>query len=67
MNPATPIVRFVLKADLDVDLLRDRQSVLDLDAEVPDGAFQLGMPEQELDCTDVARTAVDQRCLGTAQ
>ena len=53
----------VLKADLDVDLLRDRQSVFNLDAKVSHGAFQLGVAEQELNRTDVARAPVDQRRL----
>lgn len=33
----------------DVNLFRYRQSVVDLNAEIPDRAFNLGMTEQELD------------------
>jgi hypothetical protein len=33
----------------DINLFRYCQSVIDLDAEIPDRAFDLGMPEQELD------------------
>ena len=38
----------MLTADLDVDLLRDRQGILDLDAKASDGAFQLGMADRDL-------------------
>ncbi len=34
---------------LNIDLLRDLDRVVDLDADIPDRAFNLGMPEQELD------------------
>ena len=37
--------RFVIKADLDVYLFRDRQGVLTLDAEISDCALQLGVTE----------------------
>ena len=50
----------MLKADLDIDLLRDRQGVLYLNAEVSDGARELGVAEQELDrgyCSFVGRSA----------
>ena len=33
-------------AELDLCLLRDCQSIIDLDAEIPYGAFALGVPEQ---------------------
>lgn len=32
----------------DLDLLGNRQVIIYLDAEIADGAFDLGMPEQEL-------------------
>jgi hypothetical protein len=35
---------FAFKADLDVELFRNRQGVLDLNAEVSDGAFELCVP-----------------------
>jgi hypothetical protein len=41
-------------------LFRYRQGVIDLDAEIPDRAFDLGMPEQELDGPEIARPPVDQ-------
>jgi hypothetical protein len=42
---ATHHVSYVLKADLDIHLLRYGQRVLNLDTEVSDRTFQLGMPE----------------------
>ena len=60
-------MRLVLKADLNVDLLRYHQSIFNLDAKVSHGAFQLGVAEQELDRADVARAPVDQRRLSSAQ
>src|SRR5258707_13029104 len=41
--------------------------VIDLDAEIPDRAFDLGMPEQELDGPQIARAPVDQGGFCTAQ
>jgi len=52
-------VRCVAQADLNVHLSRDRLCVLDLDSRVSDGAFQLGVAEQELDRADVARAPVN--------
>jgi hypothetical protein len=37
-----------------VDLLGDLNSVIDLDAEIPDGAPDLRMPEHELDRSQIA-------------
>ena len=45
----------------DVNLFRYCQGVIDLDAEIPDRAFDLGMPEQELDSPEVACPSIDQR------
>jgi len=39
----------------------------DFDAEIPDGAFDLGMPEQELNGPEIARPSIDQGSLGTPQ
>jgi hypothetical protein len=41
-------------------LFRYRQGVIDLDAEIPHRAFDLGMPEQELDSPQVACPPIDQ-------
>jgi hypothetical protein len=35
----------------DLDLLGDLDRVIDLDAEIPNGAFDLPMPEQKLHST----------------
>lgn len=40
---------------LDLGLLRDLQRVIYLDPKVSNGAFQLGMTEQDLDCPWVLR------------
>ena len=44
----------------DINLFRYRQGVIDLDAEIPDRAFDLGMPEQELDGSEIACAPIDQ-------
>jgi len=51
----------------DVDLIRDCQGVIDLNAEIPDRAFDLGMPEQELDGPEIASAPVDQGCLRASE
>jgi hypothetical protein len=38
----------------DIDSFRYCQSVIDLDAEIPDRTFDLGMTEQELDSPEIA-------------
>jgi hypothetical protein len=40
--------------------------VIDLDADVPRGTFDLGMAEQQLNGTHVAGSAIDQCGLGPA-
>src|ERR1035438_3109592 len=44
----------------DINLFRYCQGVIDLDAEIPDRAFDLGMPEQELDGPEISRPPIDQ-------
>src|SRR5208282_2393442 len=51
----------------ELDLLRERQGIVDFDLEVTDGALNLRMSENELDRSQVAGLAVDLRRLGTAQ
>ena len=41
--------------------------MLHLDAEIPDGALDLGVAEQELDRPQIAGAPVDQRYLGSPQ
>jgi hypothetical protein len=43
----------------DVNLLRYRKGVIDLYPEVSDGAFNLGVAEQELDGSQVACASID--------
>ena len=43
----------------DINLFRYCQGVIDLDAEISDRAFDLGMPEQQLDSPQVARPPID--------
>ena len=52
---------------LDVDLLRDLYGVIDLNTKIPNGAFNLGVSEQELDGTQIASAPVDQYRLGATQ
>ena len=47
-------------------LLREFQSIFDLNAKVPDSAFQLGVSWEQMHSTNVFRTTIDQRCFGAA-
>ena len=49
---------------LDFRLLGYLQRVIDLNAEVSDGAFQLGVPKQKLNGAQILRPLVDQRRFG---
>ena len=51
----------------DVNLFRYCQGVIDLDAEIPDRAFDLGMPKQELDGPEISCPPIDQGSFGAAQ
>ena len=51
----------------DIDLLGNRESVVDLNPEIPDRAFDLGVAKQELNSAQVPRAAVDQRGLGATE
>lgn len=50
---------------LDLRLLRDLQCVIHLNAEVSHSAFKLRVSQQQLDCTQILRALVDQRCFGS--
>ena len=52
---------------LDVDFLGDLDGIVNLDAKVADGAFDLRVAEQQLDGPKVAGTSVDQCRLGSPQ
>jgi hypothetical protein len=41
-------------------LFRYCEGVIDLNAEIPDRAFDLGVPEQKLDSPQVVRPPIDQ-------
>jgi hypothetical protein len=44
----------------DINLFRYCQGVIDLDAEIPDGTFDFGMSEQELDSSEISCPPIDQ-------
>jgi hypothetical protein len=48
----------------DVDLFRYGKGIIDLDSEVPDSTFDLGVTEQELHGPQITSTSVNQGCLG---
>jgi hypothetical protein len=49
-----------------VNLFGHLECVINLDAEVSRGALDLGMAEQQLNCPQVAGSAIDQRGVGSA-
>ena len=51
----------------DVDLLGDRERVVNLDAEVPDRALDLGVAKEQLNRPEVSGSPVDQSRLGSTQ
>lgn len=50
----------------DFRLLGDLKGVIYLDAEIPYGRLQLGVPQEQLHCTQVLGAPIDQRRLGPA-
>src|SRR5690349_5219818 len=54
-------------SDSDINLFGYRERIINLDTEIADRAFDLGVAEQELHGSQIARAAVDQRCLGPAE
>jgi hypothetical protein len=50
-----------------VDLLGYGQGVIDLNSEIADCALNLGVSQQQLNCSKVSRFLVDQGCLGAAE
>ena len=44
---------------LELNLLSHIQGVVHLNPEIPDGAFQVGMTEEKLDCTQVSGLAIN--------
>ena len=51
----------------DINLFRYCQGVIDLDAEIPDRAFDLGMPKQELDGPEISCPSLNQGSFCAAQ
>lgn len=51
----------------DVDLLGNFKGIIDLDAEVPDRALDLGVPKQQLYRSQVASALVNHGGLGSSQ
>ena len=45
----------------DVDLLGDRESVVHLDTEISNGAFDLSVSKKQLHASQIARATIDQR------
>lgn len=51
----------------DVNLFRYREGVIYLDAQISDGAFDLRVPEQQLDGPEISGAPVDESSFGTSQ
>src|ERR1700680_3506903 len=51
----------------DVDLFRDSESVVDLNPEITDSAFDLAVTQEQLHCPQITSAAVDECRLGSAQ
>ena len=49
----------------DVDLLGDRERIVDLDAEVPDRALHLSVAKEKLNRTEVPSPPINQSGLGS--
>ena len=64
---ATRAERIAPPIGSDVNLLGDLNRVVDFDAEISDRAFDLGMAKQELDCTEVAGSPIDQSGLRSSK
>src|SRR4029453_2973616 len=52
---------------LDLGLLGDFQGIVNLNAEIPDGALELRVPEQQLHGSEISGPSVDQRCFRAPQ
>jgi hypothetical protein len=53
--------------DSDINLFGNRERIVDLNTEIADRAFDLGVTEQELHGSQIPRASVDQRCLSPAK
>jgi len=52
---------------LNVDLLRNRQRVVDFDPEISGRALDLAMPQEKLNSTEIAGSPIDQSRFGSAK
>ena len=52
---------------LDVDLLRNRQRVVDFDPEISGRALDLAMPQEKLNRAEIASPPIDQSRFGSAK
>lgn len=52
---------------LDLRAFSNLQRVINLDTQLPDNTVDFGVPEQQLDCPEFLRSAVDQGRLGPTQ
>ena len=51
----------------DINFLGNLNRIVDLDTKVTNGALDLGVAEQKLDCTQISSSAVDQSRFGPPQ
>jgi hypothetical protein len=51
----------------DIDLFRDRQCVVNLNAEISHRALYLDAAQQQLDGTEIARTTINEGSLGSTE
>ncbi len=56
----------ILDMPSEIELFGDGEGVVNLDAEIPDSAFELAMAEQELNRPQIARLPIDLSCFGAA-
>jgi hypothetical protein len=57
----------IRKQPLNLCLLRDFEGVINLDAKIANSALELGVPEEQLDRSDVLGTLVDQSGFGASE
>src|SRR5438094_6924117 len=53
-------------ANLDLGLLSDLQRIVDLDAEIPNYAFEFRVPEQQLNGSEISGPPIDHRSFRTS-
>jgi hypothetical protein len=63
---STPLARPSKHASY-LGLFRHLQGIIDLDTQIANGTFQFGVPEQQLDSTQILGPPVDQRSFGSTR